>query len=206
MDCFFVSCSLKSPDLRGKPVAIAWGGNGNDANGEISSVSYEARKFGIKSGMWLQKARKLCPDLHVLPYEFEQYRTVSEQVYKLFFQLTNRVEVSSCDEAYLDVTDSVDEGQSNMTTGSEYFTKQNQPQNKAASRRRVADLIHELRNKVKRITGGCTCSAGIARNKLLAKMAQITPKRTMEWTLSFRYWQTLGQTSQITNPKVFLQC
>ena len=172
MDCFFVSCSLRNrPELRGHPVAIAWGGNGQDANGEISSASYEARKYGVKSGMWLRQARELCPDLQVLPYEFDQYRRVSEQAYRLFFELTNRVEVSSCDEAYLDITDLVIEGfKGNPHNKSE--------QNRALQNRKLAvELVRDLREKVKRQTGGCTCSAGIARNKLLAKMCTDHAKR-----------------------------
>jgi nucleotidyltransferase/DNA polymerase involved in DNA repair len=110
MDCFFVACSLRSrPELKGQPVAIAWGGKGSDSNGEISSCSYEARALGVTSGMWLKQAREKCPHIVVVPYEFEQYQRVSEQVYRLLFTITNNVEISSCDEAYLDISNVVQE-------------------------------------------------------------------------------------------------
>ena len=153
MDCFFVSCSLRNhPKLVGKPVAIAWGGNGHDANGEISSASYEARKFGVKSGMWLQKARRLCPDLQVLPYDFDQYRRGSEQAYRLFFHLTNRVEVSSCDEAYLDITDIVVEGARAHQKDGVGSRKRKRLQYKAnVTTKRASKVVNELREKVKKL-------------------------------------------------------
>ena len=155
MDCFFVSVSLRTrPELIGKPVAISWGGNGNDSNGEISSASYEARKFGVNAGMWLKQARTLCSDLQVVPYEFDKYQTVSEQVYRLLFELTSYIEVGSCDEAFIDLTN--------------YLLQ---------DMRSPETIISELRQKIYTTTG-CTASAGIGRNKMLAKMATDYSKKT----------------------------
>jgi DNA repair protein REV1 len=74
-DAFFVSAGLVSrPHLRGKPVVVCHAqGGASSSTSEIASASYEARKFGIKNGMSLQQAQKLCPDLMTMPYEFERY-------------------------------------------------------------------------------------------------------------------------------------
>lgn len=69
MDCFFVSVSLlHHPELRGKPVVVGWGDSSGTTNGEISSASYEARKYGIHAGMWMLAAKEKCPDLNVMLY------------------------------------------------------------------------------------------------------------------------------------------
>jgi DNA repair protein REV1 len=75
-DAFFVSAGLVDrPDLRGKPVVVCHSQHtrgGASSTSEIASASYEARGFGIKNGMSLQQARKLCRDLVTIPYEFEK--------------------------------------------------------------------------------------------------------------------------------------
>lgn len=75
-DAFFVSAGLVDrPHLRGKPAVVCHSQHtqgGPSSTSEIASASYEARGFGIKNGMSLQQARKLCPDLITVPYEFEK--------------------------------------------------------------------------------------------------------------------------------------
>jgi DNA repair protein REV1 len=75
-DAFFVSAGLVSrPHLRGKPVVVCHSQHaqgGASSTSEIASASYEARRFGIKNGMSLQQARKLCPDVVTIPYEFDK--------------------------------------------------------------------------------------------------------------------------------------
>jgi DNA repair protein REV1 len=75
-DAFFVSAGLVSrPQLRGKPVVVCHSQHaqgGASSTSEIASASYEARGFGIKNGMSLQQARKLCPDVLTIPYEFDK--------------------------------------------------------------------------------------------------------------------------------------
>ena len=81
-DAFFVSAGLVSrPHLHGKPVVVCHSQHaqgGASSTSEIASASYEARNFGVKNGMSLQQARKLCPDLVTIPYEFE--RCVSQMI------------------------------------------------------------------------------------------------------------------------------
>lgn len=84
MDCFFVSVGLLGrPHLRGKPVAVTHSsGKVQDSKSDIACASYEAREFGVKNGMWVGDAKAICPNLEVIPYDFEEYRRVS----KLFFE------------------------------------------------------------------------------------------------------------------------
>lgn len=89
MDCFFVSVGLrKRPDLKGKPVGVTHARNyaseatvkpieSKDSCSEIASCSYEARKCGIKNGMFLGQALELCPNLKTIPYDFEVTAPIS---------------------------------------------------------------------------------------------------------------------------------
>ena len=72
---------------------------------EIASCSYEAREKGVKNGMYLGEALKMCPDLKVLPYEFETYRKIGYKFYYAISLFTLEIEAVSCDEMYVDVTE-----------------------------------------------------------------------------------------------------
>lgn len=87
MDCFFASvASLAEPAFQGKPLAVSHS-NSAQGTGEISSANYEARKFGIRASMFIAEAKKRCPQLIVMPYQFEKYEEVSEQVHNPFLHL-----------------------------------------------------------------------------------------------------------------------
>jgi len=83
LDCFFVSVGLLSrPHLRGKATVVTHStGKEVNSKSDIASASYEARKFGIRNGMWVSSAKELYPNLEVIPYDFDEYRRISE----LFF-------------------------------------------------------------------------------------------------------------------------
>lgn len=99
LDCFYVSCEIaKAPHLSGKPVLVV-GGEGD--KGVVLSASYEARKYGIKSGMPLFKARELCPFTIFLKPDFKYYEEVSKKIRNLIFSYTPLVEQGSIDEFYL---------------------------------------------------------------------------------------------------------
>jgi len=102
LDCFFVSVErVLGPSLASKPVLVSGNPQGR---GVVSSASYEARQFGVKSGMAIQKARKLCPQAIVLPARMNQYAEFSERVFDLLREFSPLVEEASIDEAYLDLT------------------------------------------------------------------------------------------------------
>ena len=80
MDCFFASVAgLVDAAFQGKPLAVSHS-NSAQGTGEVSSANYEARKFGIKASMFIAEAKKRCPHLIVMPYQFDKYEEVSEQV------------------------------------------------------------------------------------------------------------------------------
>ncbi len=143
MNAFFASVEQQSnPKLRGRPVAVV----GSQQRTIILTASYEARKYGVKTGMRLGEARQRCPQLELIPANNRLYTHVSSQIIKTFQDYTPLVEVFSVDEAFLDVSGSLD-----------FF----------GGARRIAYLI---KSRLK-VHLGLTCSIGIAPNKLLAKLA-----------------------------------
>ncbi|XP_037721732.1 DNA repair protein REV1 [Drosophila subpulchrella] len=192
MDCFFVSVGLRSrPELRGWPIAVTHSKGGSAATdvpvhpqadrkveqelfaqrfekhfhdedraekvrsgfdkkmslSEIASCSYEARAKGIRNGMFVGQALKLCPELKTIPYDFEGYKEVASTLYDTVAQYTLNIEAVSCDEMFVELTDVVNDLKVD-----------------------VMAFVGHLRQEVHTKTG-CPCSAGVAGNKLLARMA-----------------------------------
>src|SRR5579863_5731810 len=143
MDAFYASVEQRDdPDLRGKPVIVAWRGT----RSVVCAASYEARRFGVRSAMPTVRAERLCPDGTFVPPDFTRYRAVSRQVREIFLRYTDLIEPLSLDEAYLDVT----ENKTGLPTAT-----------------RVALAIREqIRAEL-----NLTASAGVAPNKFLAKIA-----------------------------------
>ncbi len=144
LDAFFVSVELlDKPELRGKPVAV---GGRADQRGVISSASYEARKFGVRSALPTRRALQLCPDLILLPARHDHYAQHSRDVMQMLQEITPQIEQISIDEAFLDVT------------GTEL---------RYGSAEKLTQVIHErIRDQF-----GLPCSIGVASNKLVAKIA-----------------------------------
>ena len=143
MDAFYASVEqLDNPELRGKPIAVG----GTSKRGVVSAASYEARKFGVRSAMSSIIAIQNCPDLIFVKSNFKRYHEVSDQIRKIFYEYTDKVEPLSLDEAYLDVTE-------------------NKKGNPSASL-----IAKEIRKKIKEVTG-LNASAGISTNKFIAKVA-----------------------------------
>ena len=143
MDAFYASVEQRDdPNLRGKPVVVAWRGN----RSVVCAASYEARKFGVRSAMPAIRAERLCPHAIFVPPDFTRYRAVSRQVRTIFQGHTDLIEPLSLDEAYLDVT----ENKTGLPTAT-----------------RVARAIRQqIRDEL-----NLTASAGVAPNKFLAKIA-----------------------------------
>ena len=143
MDAFYASVEQRDdPQLRGKPVVVAWRGN----RSVVCAASYEARRYGVRSAMPAVRAERLCPEAIFLPPDFVRYRAVSRLVREIFRRHTDLVEPLSLDEAYLDVT----ENKTGLSTAT-----------------RVA---RELRAQIREELN-LTASAGVAPNKFLAKIA-----------------------------------
>jgi len=144
IDAFFASVEvLLNPSLKGKPVIV--GGLPHE-RGVASTCSYEARKFGVHSGMALRNAYKLCPHGVFVRGNYQVYESFSNRVFRILHDYTPDVEEASIDEAYLDLT-------------------RCRPLYPSFSR-----AAREMKARVERETG-LTVSVGAAPNKVLAKLA-----------------------------------
>src|ERR1700746_1768755 len=143
MDAFYASVEQRDePQLRGKPVIVAWKG----ARSVVCAASYEARAFGVRSAMPAMRAERLCPTAIFIAPDFPRYPVVSRSVREIFKRHTDLIEPVSLDEAYLDVT----ENRTGLATAT-----------------LVARTIREqIRQEL-----NLTASAGVAPNKFLAKLA-----------------------------------
>lgn len=101
MDAFFVEVErLDDSALVGVPVIVGGGGD----RGVVAAASYEARRHGVHSAMPMARARRLCPQVRVIPPEHGKYRAKSRQVFSILESFTPRVEAVSVDEAFLDIS------------------------------------------------------------------------------------------------------
>jgi DNA polymerase IV (DinB-like DNA polymerase) len=149
MNAFYPSCEqLVNPSLRGKPVVVVMTPEEGEhiTRGAVASCSYEARSYGIKSGMSYKKAKELCPDAVFLKTNFELYERISKSVMNVLSEFADVLEVASIDEAFLDSTK-----KSKSYSSIEQFG------------RSIKSAIFE------RV--GLKCSVGIAPTKACAKIA-----------------------------------
>ena len=103
MNSFFASVEqAHDPSLKGIPMAVA--GNPKERRGILVTCSYEARALGIYTTMTVGEAKRLCPNLVIVPPDFEKYRVASSAVFDLLRTYTDLVEPVSIDEAYIDIT------------------------------------------------------------------------------------------------------
>lgn len=144
MDAFFAAIEIReNPSLKGKCLIV--GGSPN-SRGVVSTCSYEARKYGVRSGMPCSQAWRLCPQGVFVASNFDLYKEASAKIRKIFYKYTSLVEPVSLDEAYLDV--------SSNTLGETDGMK-------------IARMIkNEIWEKTQ-----LTCSAGVSYNKFLAKIS-----------------------------------
>jgi DNA polymerase-4 len=144
LDAFYASVEqLLDPSLRGKPIAVG--------TGVVLASSYEAKRYGVQSGMPGRQARLLCPRLISVPGHFSEYQRLSDEVFAICEDLTPQVERISIDEAWLDVSGSI------HLFGS------------------PAEMAATLRRRVRQEIG-LPISVGAARTKFLAKVASQVAK------------------------------
>lgn len=149
-DSFFVAASLLArPHLKGLPVVVCHASTSDiGSSSEIASASYEARAFGVKNGMSLGAARKRCPNVQTVPYDFDLYRNISNKFYTILFSHAHELEAVSIDEAYISLHASEEKRTS----------------------KQLLDLAESIRAEIFSATG-CQTSIGVSHNKLLARLA-----------------------------------
>ena len=139
MDAFFAAVEQRdNPELRGCPIAVGHSGR----RGVVSTASYEARPYGVRSALPSVVAQRLCPQLIFVEPRFDAYKAVSEQIRAIFHQYTDLVEPLSLDEAFLDV-----------------------------SHHPSATIVAQQIKQQIFETTSLTASAGVSVNKMLAKIA-----------------------------------
>jgi DNA polymerase-4 len=167
MDAFYASVELlRRPALRGRPVVI--GGRrqgapdgaiptlrGYAGRGVITTATYEARRYGLHSGMGLMKAAKLAPDALVLPADFDEYRRYSRMFKDAVRAIAPEVEDRGIDEIYIELTGLVAAG-----------AAEGAPDPWVRARVAATDIQRAVREAT-----GLTCSIGVTPNKLLSKIA-----------------------------------
>ena len=146
MDHFFTAVEEREhPEIKGRPVVVGAPPKGGTGRGVVSTSNYEARKYGVKSGISIARAWRLCPEAVYLPVNYRLYQKVSAQIMTILRSYADKFELWGLDEAFLDVTS------------------------------RVTDFVEaeKLAQKIKkhiRKKEDLTCSIGIASNKLVAKI------------------------------------
>jgi len=142
MNAFFAAVEQQSnPVLRGKPVAVC--GRGRTV---VATCSYEARRMGVRTAMSLYEARKLCPDIIFVEGSYARYVDTAKRIHEICMKFTDRIEVFSVDEVFMDVTGALHLFNSGK------------------------DIALEIKRLIKKEMG-LTCSIGIAPSKILAKLA-----------------------------------
>ena len=147
MDAFFAAIEQRdNPSLKGKPVIIGADPKGGRGRGVVSTCSYEARKFGVRSAMPISEAWRRCPRGVFLPPDFHKYEEASGKIRQAFFEFTPDVEQVSIDEAFLDITRSA-----HLFGG-------------------PTETCRRIKARVRELTG-LSCSVGLAPTKMAAKIA-----------------------------------
>lgn len=147
MDSFYASVEVaRNPSLKGKPVIIGADPKGGLGRGVVTTCSYEARKFGVKSAMPISIAYRLCPQAVYLPVNMRLYGEVSERIMRVLKGLADKFEPAGIDEAFLDVT------------------------KKTVEYGGAKPLAEAIKRAVLEAEG-LTCSIGVGPNKSIAKIA-----------------------------------
>lgn len=143
MNAYFASVAQNAnPDLANKPVAVG----GTSSRSIITTASYEARKFGVKSAMPVYMAKKLCPKLIIVAPDFRLYEKYTHDFVEIIKKYGKKIELASIDECYVDISEEISRQKS-----------------KIAYIKHIQNEIYTQLN--------LKCSIGVAPNKFLAKMA-----------------------------------
>lgn len=141
---FFASIEIMlNPNLKGLPVAVC--GSEDDRHGIVLAKSYEAKKFGVKTAETIWQAKKKCPNLIIVPPQYDEYKKYSKLIQNIYYSYTDQVEPFGLDECWLDVTGSL-----------KLFGN-------------VENIAEEIKERVKKEIG-VTVSIGVSFTKTFAKL------------------------------------
>ena len=179
MDQFFAAVEQRdNPELKGKPVAVGW----DAERGVVSTASYEARRYGVHSAQSIQVAKRLCPQLIIVPPHFSKYKEVSSQIHSIFHDYTDLIEPLSLDEAFLDVT----ENKKDIVM--------------------AVDIAKEIKQRIKDTTG-LTASAGVRFNAFSplggSLYYDIAPDGSIDWYYNYKKNQIV-KTHTVWEPRASL--
>ncbi len=147
MDHFFAAVETRErPEIEGKPVVVGANPKQGKGRGVVSTSNYEAREYGVVSGIPISRAWQLCPDAVFLPVHYSLYRKVSAKIMKILQKHTDKFECWGLDEAFLDVSSQV------------------------ADFEEAEELAQKIKTEVNQ-QEKLTCSIGVGPNKLVAKIA-----------------------------------
>lgn len=173
LDAFYASCEiLTNPSLKGLPIAVG------DSN-MLATSSYEARKYGVKAGMPGYKAKRLCPQLIIVPCDHVKYNSYSQRVMKVLCNYDSNLEIYGTDEACL-VFD-----EEKLKAAFEYSNTDKTNQNKNTINltfENIERLVSRIRHNVFKNTG-LTISAGISVCRGLSKLCSDINKPNGQFTL-----------------------
>ena len=141
---FFASIEIMlNPNLKGLPVAVC--GSEDDRHGIVLAKSYEAKKFGVKTAETIWQAKKKCPNIIIVPPQYDEYKKYSKLIQNIYYSYTDQVEPFGLDECWLDVTGSL-----------KLFGN-------------VENIAEEIKERVKKEIG-VTVSIGVSFTKTFAKL------------------------------------
>lgn len=147
MDHFFTAVEERAhPEFKGKPVVVGANPKAGKGRGVVSTCNYEARKFGVRSGIPISKAWQLCPEAVYLPVNYELYARVSDEIMGILRGYSEKFEQWGIDEAFLDIT-------SRVKDYAEAEALARQMKNEICAKQKLA------------------CSIGVGPNKIVAKVA-----------------------------------
>ena len=147
MDAFYASVeTINNPELKDKPFVVGTGPNVGTGSGVVTTASYKAREYGVKSAMRISQALKLCPNLIIVPPTWKMIKETSDKVMEILRSYSEIFQQVSIDEAFIDVTKKIGPDESPVE---------------------LAEIIkNEVEEEIK-----ITCSIGIAESKEVAKIA-----------------------------------
>ncbi|MDA1038399.1 MAG: DNA polymerase IV, partial [bacterium] len=146
MNCYFASVEQQAnPFLRGKPIGVT---GKRTERSVVAAASIEAKRLGVKTAMSTWEAKRICPSIVLVHGDPEKYSHITHNFFSLFKEFTNKVEMFSVDEGFLDVTDEAED----------YLG--------------AVIMAQEIKHRLKEVCGErITASIGISQNKLMAKLA-----------------------------------